>query len=55
MLAVIAFPFCALMILFAARLADGLRRAPRLMRIVDWAFAGVFGAFAVRLLLTQRQ
>jgi threonine/homoserine/homoserine lactone efflux protein len=55
MLAVIAFPFCALMILFAARLADGLRRAPKLMRIVDWAFAGVFGAFAVRLLFTQRQ
>jgi threonine/homoserine/homoserine lactone efflux protein len=55
MLAVIAFPFCALMILFAARLADGLRRAPKLMRVVDWAFAGVFGAFAVRLLLTQRQ
>jgi threonine/homoserine/homoserine lactone efflux protein len=55
MLAVIAFPFCALMILFAARLADGLRRAPKLMRIVDWSFAGVFGAFAVRLLLTQRQ
>jgi threonine/homoserine/homoserine lactone efflux protein len=55
MLAVIAFPFCALMILFAARLAEGLKRSPRIMRFIDWAFAGVFGAFAVRLLLTQRQ
>jgi threonine/homoserine/homoserine lactone efflux protein len=55
MLAVVAFPFCALMILFAARLSEGLKRSPRIMRAVDWLFAGVFGAFAVRLLFTQRQ
>ena len=31
-----------------------LKRTPRAMRAIDWLFAGIFGAFAVRLLLTQR-
>jgi threonine/homoserine/homoserine lactone efflux protein len=42
------------MILSAARLANLLKRAPRIMRTVDWLCAGVFGAFAVRLILAQR-
>lgn len=51
----ICTPICALMIISASRLAGVLHRSPRLMRAVDWVFAGVFGAFAVRLLLAQRQ
>lgn len=52
---VIATPICIAMILFAARLSGWLRRAPRVMRAVDWLFAGVFGAFAVRLLFARAQ
>ena len=54
MLVVIAFPICVLMIVSAARLAEFLKRTPRVMRAIDWLFAGVFSAFAVRLLLAQR-
>ena len=31
----------------------GLKSRPRLLRAIDWLFAGVFGAFAVRILATQ--
>ena len=51
---VIATPISIVMIASASRLAHLLKRSPRVMRTVDWLFAGVFGAFAVRLLLTQR-
>ena len=51
---VIATPICVAMIVSASRLAHLLKRSPRVMRAIDWLFAGVFGAFAVRLLLTQR-
>ncbi len=50
----LAAPLCALMIVFAARLSSALKRSPKIMRAIDWIFAGVFGAFAVRL-LTARQ
>lgn len=53
-LVVIAFPICVLMIVSAARLAEFLKRTPRVVRAIDWLFAGVFSAFAVRLLLAQR-
>jgi len=53
MLVVVAFPICVVMIVFAARLAELLKRTPRVMRTVDWLFAGVFSAFAVRLLLAR--
>lgn len=46
-------PLAVLMILGAERLLRGLQRNPRVLRVVDWAFAGVFGAFAVRILTTQ--
>lgn len=51
---VTAAPLCALMIVFAARLSDALRRSPKIMRAIDWLFAGVFGAFAVRLLAARQ-
>ena len=50
---VVALPITVVMIVFAARLAAGLKRTPRVMRAIDWLFAGVFSALAVRLLLTR--
>ncbi len=41
------------MILGAERVVAGLKSRPRLLRAIDWLFAGVFGAFAVRILATQ--
>jgi threonine/homoserine/homoserine lactone efflux protein len=51
--AVVNVPVCVGLILCADRLARHLKRSPRLTRVVDWLFAGVLGAFAVRLLLAQ--
>jgi threonine/homoserine/homoserine lactone efflux protein len=51
---VIAIPLCSLMIASASHLAHFLKRSPRAMRVVDWLFAGVFSAFALRLLLARR-
>src|SRR5687768_7097100 len=44
---VLCTPICALMVLSASRVAVFLKRSPRLMRGVDWLFAGIFGAFAL--------
>jgi threonine/homoserine/homoserine lactone efflux protein len=38
------------MILFADRFTTAIRRSPRAMRIIDYLFAGLMGAFAARLL-----
>jgi threonine/homoserine/homoserine lactone efflux protein len=46
-------PVCAAMIWFADRIAGLLKRSSRVARIVDYAFATVLGAFAVKLILTQ--
>ncbi len=46
-------PLCVLMILGAERVVTVLRRRPRIMRAIDYLFAGVFGAFAARILLTE--
>jgi len=46
-------PTCALLILMAERFTAALRRSPRAMKIVDWTFAGVMGAFAIRLLFAR--
>ena len=42
-----------LLILGAERVVSGLKSRPRLLRAIDWLFACVFGAFAVRILATQ--
>ncbi len=47
---VLAVPICIVLILVAERFTAAIRRSPRAMRIVDYLFAGVMGAFAVRLL-----
>ena len=43
-------PLCALMVLGADSVLALLRRRPRVMRAIDYAFAGIFGAFAVKIL-----
>jgi threonine/homoserine/homoserine lactone efflux protein len=46
-------PFCALLILGAERVIATLQARPRVMRAIDYAFAGLFGAFAVKILTTE--
>ena len=49
----LALPLCVAMIMAAGRIAMWLKRLPRATRITDWLFAGVFAAFAVRLILER--
>jgi threonine/homoserine/homoserine lactone efflux protein len=49
----LGIPTCAVLILAAARFTAAIRRSPRAMRVVDYLFAGLMGAFAVRLLLAR--
>jgi threonine/homoserine/homoserine lactone efflux protein len=46
-------PLCAVLILVAERFIGMLRRNPRIMRGIDFLFAGVFGFFAVQVLRAQ--
>ena len=50
----IAILFSAMMIYAVDLVSDTLRRSPKITRIIDWAFAGVFSAFAIRILFTER-
>jgi threonine/homoserine/homoserine lactone efflux protein len=43
-------PVCAAIILTAERLTGLIRARPRIGRVMDYAFGGLMGAFAVRLL-----
>jgi len=49
---VTALPIVVPLILAAHSMADLLKRHPRVTRVIDWLFAGVFSAFAVRILMT---
>ncbi len=49
----LGIPCCALLILIAERFTAAIRRSPRVMRGIDYLFAGLMGAFAVRLLLAR--
>lgn len=50
---VIATPIVVGLILGAGRITRLLTRSPRATRVVDWLFATVLGAFAVKLLATR--
>jgi threonine/homoserine/homoserine lactone efflux protein len=50
---VATFPLGVLMILGAERVVGALKSRPRVLRAIDWLFAGVFSAFAMRILTTQ--
>ncbi|MBL4600504.1 MAG: LysE family translocator [Rhizobiaceae bacterium] len=42
------------MIFLVDRYASALKKNPKVIRIIDYMFAGVFGAFAVKILLTEK-
>ena len=46
-------PLGILLVLGAERVVTGLKARPRIMRAIDWVFAGLFGAFALKILSTQ--
>lgn len=46
-------PITVLMVLGAARVVGALKRRPHIMRGIDYVFAGVFGAFAAKIMLTE--
>jgi threonine/homoserine/homoserine lactone efflux protein len=50
---VLTAPLALLLILGAERMLGAIRHHPRLLRVIDWVFAGVFSAFAARILMTQ--
>ncbi|MGH6859977.1 MAG: LysE family translocator [Phyllobacterium sp.] len=49
----LSFPVVAPMIVAADRFSKLLRKNPTVTRITDWLFAGVFSAFAAKILLAQ--
>lgn len=47
--------FCSFFMIVAVdKVADTLKRNPKVTRAIDWAFAGVFSAFAIRILFIDR-
>lgn len=53
MFVIIAVPITSAMVLAAGWMAETLRTKPVVTRSLDWLMAGVFGAFAVKILTTQ--
>ena len=49
----LAVPICFVLILGAERFTNAIRRSPRVMRAIDYLFASLMGAFAVRLLFAR--
>jgi threonine/homoserine/homoserine lactone efflux protein len=47
-------PLAALLIFGAERVIATLREHPRMMRAIDYSFAGLFSAFALKILATSR-
>lgn len=47
----LALPICVGIIFAADGVAQALRRSPRITRMIDWLFASVLAAFAIKLLL----
>jgi threonine/homoserine/homoserine lactone efflux protein len=48
-----SYPLAVLLVLGAGRLVGGLKRRPGVQRTINWLFAGVFSAFAIKVLATQ--
>ena len=49
----LGLPCCALLILVAERFTTAIRRSPRVMRGIDYLFATLMGAFALRLVFAR--
>ena len=45
---------CSFMIYAVDQVADTLKKNPKITRLIDYLFAGIFSAFAIRILLTDR-
>ena len=50
MFVLISIPVTAPMVFAANRFAAAMKRSPRVTRAVDWLFAGVFSAFALKII-----
>ena len=50
---VLALPITAPMVIAADKFAGLLKKNPTVMRVVDYLFAGVFSAFALKILTAQ--
>jgi threonine/homoserine/homoserine lactone efflux protein len=48
-----SLPLAVLLIFAAEKVVRALKNSPRIMRGLDFAFAGLFGAFALKILATQ--
>jgi len=49
----LSLPFTIPMVLAADAFSGVMRRSPRITRVVDYLFAGIFSAFALRILTAQ--
>ncbi|MFC5386930.1 LysE family translocator [Aquamicrobium segne] len=54
MVIVVALPFTTAMVIAADRFAGLLKKSPCITRLTDYMFAGVFSAFAFKILTTQK-
>ena len=54
MFIIVSLPIVTPLIWVADRFAEFLKQSPKVTRIIDYLFAGVFSAFAVKILLTQK-
>ena len=50
---VLAVPICMVLIVAADRFTAAIRSSSKVMRTIGWLFAGLMGAFAVRLLFAR--
>ncbi len=53
MFVVLSIPVTLPMVLAADKFAAAMKASPRVTRVVDWLFAGVFSAFALKILTAQ--
>ena len=51
----VSMPFVIPMIVLADTFSRFLKASPKIMRGMDWCFAGIFSTFAVKLLLAQNR
>lgn len=50
---ILALPVTVPMVIAADSFSALLKRSPRITRVIDYVFAGVFSAFALRILMTE--
>lgn len=50
---VFALPLAVMLILVAERFIETMRKNPKVMRAIDYSFAGIFGFFALQVLRTE--